>query len=46
MSANTGATNTGASHPDGNAARAALWMTGAIVSFSLMAVAGRSIPSS
>jgi drug/metabolite transporter (DMT)-like permease len=43
MSANTGATNTGASHPDGNAARAALWMTGAIVSFSLMAVAGREV---
>jgi drug/metabolite transporter (DMT)-like permease len=36
-------TNTGASHPEGNAARAALWMTGAIVSFSLMAVAGREV---
>jgi drug/metabolite transporter (DMT)-like permease len=35
--------NVGASHPEGNAARAALWMTGAIVSFSLMAVAGREV---
>jgi drug/metabolite transporter (DMT)-like permease len=30
-------------HPDGDALRAALWMTGAIVSFSLMAVAGREV---
>ncbi|MHA1528607.1 MAG: DMT family transporter, partial [Alphaproteobacteria bacterium] len=29
--------------PEGDAARAALWMTGAIVSFSLMAVAGREV---
>jgi drug/metabolite transporter (DMT)-like permease len=35
--------NVGASHPEGNAGRAALWMTGAIVSFSLMAVAGREV---
>jgi drug/metabolite transporter (DMT)-like permease len=33
----------GASHPEGNAGRAALWMTGAIASFSLMAVAGREV---
>jgi len=30
-------------HPEGDAARAALWMCGAIVSFSLMAVAGREV---
>jgi drug/metabolite transporter (DMT)-like permease len=35
--------NTGASHPEDNATRAALWMTGAIASFSLMAVAGREV---
>ncbi len=32
-----------ASQPEGDAARAALWMTGAVVSFSLMAVAGREV---
>ena len=34
-----------ASQPEGDTARAALWMTGAIVSFSLMAVAGREVAS-
>lgn len=33
----------GVSHSDGDATRAALWMTGAIASFSLMAVAGREV---
>jgi drug/metabolite transporter (DMT)-like permease len=32
-----------ATHPDGDVAQAALWMTGAIASFSLMAVAGREV---
>ncbi len=32
-----------ASQPEGDAARAALWMAGAIVSLSLMAVAGREV---
>ena len=32
-----------ASQPEGDAARAARWMTGAVVSFSLMAVAGREV---
>jgi len=32
-----------ATHADGDSARAALWMTGAISSFSLMAVAGREV---
>ncbi|MGR3717828.1 MAG: DMT family transporter [Thermohalobaculum sp.] len=34
-----------ASQPEGDVARAALWMTGAVVSFSLMAVAGREVSS-
>jgi drug/metabolite transporter (DMT)-like permease len=32
-----------AARPDGDTARAALWMTGAIASFTLMAVAGREV---
>jgi drug/metabolite transporter (DMT)-like permease len=34
-----------AHEPQGDTARAALWMTGAIASFSLMAVAGREVSS-
>ena len=35
--------NAAAPPPEGDTARAALWMTGAVVSFSLMAVAGREV---
>ncbi len=36
-------TDTKVPHHPGDATKAALWMTGAIVSFSLMAVAGREV---